>query len=259
MNRLCPLCSATKSDVIKQIEYKDINYLIGKCQQCNFVYVINPNFDTVSKDKSSDIPQTPSPKKRHFQIEQLINSYYKKQETIDVLEVGSGYGTLAKTLAKKSRYNYIGFEPNTTRYRVCQQQNLNVKNCFFSADAIDFFVDVVVIDNVLEHVLEPKTLIENAAKVLNKNGMLIVIVPNYRDARQFIPAWKKRHFWQPSCHINYFTNYHLKALYRENKLSFSPFGLSSLNLKKDWAFIPKVLMDLINIYPLGLYCYGIKK
>lgn len=260
MERLCPLCNASKFDVIKQIKRDDINYLIGKCEQCNFVYVTNPCLNTISNDESTDVSTTsiPTPKKRHFQIEKLINNHYKEREEIKVVEIGSGYGSLAKVLSK-TQYSYYGFEPSTTRYEVCHKDGLNVKNSFFSSDTIDFLVDVVVIDNVLEHVLEPKELIETAAKVLKQNGMIIVIVPNFHDIRQLKPAWRKRHFWQPSCHINYFTSYHLKGLFQKNDLSFHPFGLSSLNLKKDWAFIPKIFLDSINIYRLGLYCYGIKK
>lgn len=260
MERLCPLCDASEFDTIKQMEHEYINYIIGKCKRCNFVYVTNPCLNTISNDESTDVSTTciPTPKKRHFQIEKLINSHYKDREKTKVLEIGSGYGSLAKVFSEKPQYDYHGFEPSTTRYKVSQKYGLNVKNCFFSSDTINFLVDVVVIDNVLEHALEPKKLIETAAKVLKQNGMIIVIVPNFYDIRQLKPAWRKRHFWQPSCHINYFTSYHLKNLFQKNELSFHPFGLSSLNLKKDWAFVPKIFLDSINIYCLGLYCYGIK-
>lgn len=260
MKRPCPLCNASEIDIIKQILYKDINYIIGKCKKCNFVYVKNPDFNTVSNDNSANIAEIsiPDPKKRHFQIEKLINTHYKEKETKKVLEIGSGYGSLAKMLSDKAGYDYIGFEPNDTRYQVCQHYNLNVKNCFFSSNTIDSVVDAIVIDNVLEHLVEPRELIEEAAKVLDKNGMIIVIVPNFQDIRQLRPSWNKRHFWQPSCHINYFTGYHLKKLFQENDISFHPFGLSSLTLKKDWAFLPKVVLDSLSIYQLGLYCYGIK-
>ncbi len=261
MKRLCPLCNASEFNIIKQLKHNEINYTIGKCKQCNFVYVTNPNLNTISDNENIDITNTPipAPKKRHFQIKTLIDSYYPNKQKIKVVEIGSGYGSLAKIISRDLKYCYCGFEPSEIRAKVCQNHNLNVKNCFFSLNTLDFIADVIIIDNVLEHVLEPRKLIETSAKVLNKDGMLIVIVPNFHDIRQLKESWKKRHFWQPSCHINYFTSYHLHKLFQEQNINFYPFGLSSLDLKKDWLFVSKVFLDAINIYKLGLYCYGIKK
>ena len=261
MDRFCPLCDHYEFNVIQKIEQSKINYIIGKCKQCNFVYVTNPNLNTVNQEENLDITKTTLalPKKRHFQVKRLIDKHYKNQQIIKVIEIGSGYGALAKIISSDSQYSYYGFEPNITRANVCQNYGLNVSNCFFSSDAVDFSADAIVIDNVLEHVLEPKKLIATAVKVLNNQGILIVIVPNFQDIRQFKTSWRERHFWQPWCHINYFTSFHLRKLFQEFNVTFSPFGLSSLNLKTDLLFVPKVFFDSINIYRMGLYCYGIKQ
>jgi hypothetical protein len=67
-----------------------------------------------------------------------------------------------------------------------------------------------------------------------------------------------RHLWQPHCHINYFTGNQLKYLFKEQNLTFSVFGLETLELKRDFLNVPKVLFDKLGLYLLGLYCYGIK-
>lgn len=261
MTRFCPLCNASEFNIIKQIEHESVNYIIGKCKQCSFVYVTNPNTNTIRDRQTLDSTRTsiPAPKQRHLQIKRLIDSYYQDKQKIKVFEVGSGYGSLAKILSSDSQYFYCGFEPSEIRAKFCQNYNLNVKNCFFGSKTVDFIADSIVIDNVLEHVLKPRKLIEASVKVLSKKGILIVIVPNFHDIRQLKLSWRKRHLWQPSCHINYFTSYHLQKLFRENNISFYPFGLSSLDLGQDWLFVPKVFLDSINIYKLGLYCYGIKQ
>jgi len=199
-----------------------------------------------------------TPKKRHLQIKRLLNIYFGNKERICVIEVGSGYGALAKILTEDSQYVYYGFEPSNNRAQLCKNHGLNVKADFFSADAVGCSVDAVIIDNVLEHAPEPRSILFEASKVLKPGGLLIVIVPNLYDIRQIWKYWRKRYFWRPICHINYFIVHHLKKAFKDFGFEFHPFGLSPLRIRADLLFFPRALLDTLGVHIFGLNWYGIK-
>lgn len=237
MERLCPVCSSQERLNLKNVTYQSKSYNISKCKNCSFVYVLNPRSTTVDSDEEIEniLEQRLEPKQRHFQIKRLLDNYFEKQKKIEVVEVGSGYGALAKIFSQDSRYFYNGFEPSEVRAKSCQKQGLNVSQGFFSLETVKYPLDAIIFDNVLEHVYEPKDLIWSASKILNEKGLIIVIVPNLYDIRQLRKAWRDRHLWQPHCHINYFTANHLKNLLDECEFEFHPFGLPSLSNKKESA------------------------
>lgn len=140
------------------------------------------------------------------------------------------------------------------------KHELNVIKGFFHPESISVKVDVVVFDNVLEHVFKPVKLIDDAISVLKKNGILIIIVPNLFDVRQYIPYWRNHHHWQPNCHINYFCKKNLKKIFKDYNFKMKPFDISLLgfNHYKDLLYVLKYLCDKIGLYFMGLSVYGIK-
>lgn len=252
------VCVICKSNIYKEI-FVDSNYRkIVKCTKCNFVFVLNPDTNTVSLPAKNYVEKA-KPQKRHFQIKKFIDSYFNNQkDKINILEIGSGYGALAGLLTCDSNYNYLGFEPSQDRAMFCQSKNLNVKNDFFSSSKTEK-VDAVVLDNVLEHVFNPEVLIKEIYLCLNKPGIVIIIVPNLNDIRRFNKKWKNTHYWQPYSHINYFSSKTLSNLLKNNGFQPRVLPLNSINFNfKNLFLILKTLLDLINLHLFGLYYYGIK-
>ena len=201
------------------------------------------------------------PKRRHFQIKQLIRKH-KGDNTATVLEIGCGLGTLASILPKNEGFNYIGFEPSQVRAEFCKKRGLNVIHGFYNFESINDYIDAIVIDNVLEHVFEPKTLICDMLSVLKKDGILIIIVPNLFDVRQYVSSyWYNRHHWQPQCHINYFCSKDLKYIFKDYNIKMKSFDVSLLDFNKiiDLLYVPKYLLDRLGLYLMGLSFYVINK
>lgn len=268
--RYCPYCEGKKYSLYKQVTVDNTLYNIVECSNCQFVYVRNPDDTTIApkgkqitKLQIKDIEQAKSrpAKKRHYQIKRLLDHYFQDARNHIIVEIGPGNGELGKLLAQDEKYEYYGFEPSPIPAQVCQSNSLKVKNDFFNLETAAQFVaqpiDAIVLDNVLEHVYDPRTMISEAAQSLVPGGILAVIVPNLHDIRKIYPKWSKK-FWIPRDHINYFTSQNLKSLFEEYGLTFQSFGWRSLELKSDRLFIPKVALDNIGIYLLGLYCCGIK-
>ena|SRR3989344_3256252 len=139
-------------------------------------------------------------------------SYYNLFENYTegkrLLDIGSGPGYFLKC-GEEMGWETLGIEPSPQAYEYAGKMGLKVLNDFFSEDIakkIGFF-DVVYMNTVIEHVLDPRALIENARKVLKRGGLLCVVSPNEYNPLQMIlkeklgfSAW-----WvAPPQHINYF-------------------------------------------------------
>jgi 2-polyprenyl-3-methyl-5-hydroxy-6-metoxy-1,4-benzoquinol methylase len=133
-----------------------------------------------------------------------------------VLDIGCGTGELLSFL-EENGFHATGIEPSpqavAATYERDRPRSLTVYNCTLEEfvehrelDKIGAF-DAVTLLNVLEHVLKPSDMVENAKKLLNSGGLLCVRVPNDFNELQSaaIQKLKKEPWWiAVPDHINYF-------------------------------------------------------
>jgi SAM-dependent methyltransferase len=234
---------------------------IARCTGCDFIFVVNPGpltFHPV-QEAPAEVPERP----RHRQIKRVCDHVLKQGAraggTYLVVEVGAGWGGLAQVFSRDRRYRFVGFEPSASRAAYCRARGFDVREGLFVGHESAGVADAVIFDNVLEHVEDPETLVRKAVASLREGGLLVVIVPNLNDVRRFHRAWRKRHYWRPHNHINYFSGRDLKRLFRRHGLKHRFFGLEAVGkMGDDLGLLPRVLADLAGLHVLGLNCYGIK-
>jgi SAM-dependent methyltransferase len=93
-----------------------------------------------------------------------------------VLDVGCGIGDLVAFLPGS-----VGVDVNAHAVAWCQAQGLDVRAC--GADGLPFGsgeFDSAMLDNVLEHLAEPRGLLSEIRRVLGARGSLVVGVPGER-------------------------------------------------------------------------------
>lgn len=124
-------------------------------------------------------------------VQRNVNSYYSKwkweheivynqlNETDAVLEIGCGDGNFLEKIESKVK-STVGLELNEVAINECKAKGLNVVNSTIEnfADANLEKFDAVVSFQVLEHIYEVKSFIENSLKVLKKGGKMSIGVPN---------------------------------------------------------------------------------
>ncbi len=252
--RKCPLCNCIDYELI----IKKNDKAIVKCRTCEFVYVANPSTQssTLNENEDSIKKYTARFYFRHYEIKKKLDYFFKGKEDADVIEIGSGGGSLGKLLDGDTKYHYIGFEPSSSRAKYALNIGLNIINDYFSYDKISKKVDAIIIDNVLEHIHDPVTTVNEIGKSLKTGGIIIVIVPNLNDIRRFIPKWKKRHHWQPHCHVNYFKYGDLVKIFKNANIKIKPLEPS---VRSSLRFLINAIPNKINLHLLGLYCYGVKR
>jgi SAM-dependent methyltransferase len=255
------MCDA--KDVVPQVEIARgaARFAIDRCAACGFVYVSNPSGTTFDHSQLAPaaVPEMP----RHRQIKRVCDHVFggiaRAGAVRQVAEVGAGWGGLAQVFSRDPGYRYTGFEPSAARAAFCRARGFDVREGLFDAPAPPDWADAFVFDNVLEHVEDPRRLVRDAAASLRPGGALIVIVPNRHDLRRFHPAWRRRHYWQPHCHINYFSRADLQRLFAPHGMKVRFFGFEAVGgFSDDLDLLPRVVADRMGLHLLGLNAYALK-
>ena len=179
----------------------------------------------------------------NFLLENLKNPKRK----INFLEIGSGQGFLMNA-ALKTNWKIKGVDYQSEPIK---KINKKVLSFFIENDPSKFIndsiknkdrFDIIVIQNVLEHVINPEKLISNLSKILNRNGILLLQVPiDYSPLQNLAMKEKKinKEYWySPPQHLNYFNIQNLKKFLKKSNFN---------------------IIDAISDFPIEMYLWGNKK
>jgi 2-polyprenyl-3-methyl-5-hydroxy-6-metoxy-1,4-benzoquinol methylase len=117
----------------------------------------------------------------------IFDRYGIDPTAVRILEVGSGYGFFLSYARAKLNWKIWGIEPLAERFEVAQRilQETNVSKDFLLqsfGENIGFGemeFDVVLSNDVLEHVQNPEQVLIDSFRVLKKGGLLVFNIPNY--------------------------------------------------------------------------------
>jgi len=142
-----------------------------------------------------------------FVYKRIILSNQLK-ESRSVLDYGSGDGKFAKYLEKKGKkiFTYDPYKANTS-------------NSINLLQNTDFQADMIMMWHVLEHIPDLKKVFPQILERVNKNGFLVVAVPN-RDC--FDAKYYKNHWaaWDVPRHLYHFNHKSLLNFMSSYGLSF---------------------------------------
>lgn len=100
-----------------------------------------------------------------------------------VCDVGCGDGSILHSLKEKYSH-FIGFDVSDTRLKIamkyCEELNTQFYNTPFDQEINLSYssVDTVICLDVLDHMIDVRKALQNFYTILNKNGKLILTVPN---------------------------------------------------------------------------------
>ena len=115
-----------------------------------------------------------------------------------VLDLGAGTGDFLQT-AKKNAWEIEGIEPNEKARKIAEEKQvfLKTESKSFAGSAFD----VISMWHVLEHVPDLEKQLNELDRLLKKNGVLFIAVPNFKsyDAEHYQEFWAAydvpRHLW----------------------------------------------------------------
>lgn len=159
-----------------------------------------------------------------------------------LLDVGCAHGWFVEQALND--FDALGLEPDANVYNNTIKKNIPVRMGYFP-DALEDFekFDVIVFNDVIEHIPDIEKVLDACAARLNEGGLLVLNLPSsdgvfYRVARLFGKMGKTEFFdrlWQkdlPSPHVHYFNVENLALLLR--RCQFAPIksgNLPTLGLK----------------------------
>lgn len=106
-----------------------------------------------------------------------IVKYSQIKKSDNVLEIGCGMGELLSKLPAKKKY---GIESNQFAVDYCKKRKLTVKkhDNVYKLPYRDKFFDVIILNEVIEHIPNPKRALIEINRILKNGGKLIMTTPN---------------------------------------------------------------------------------
>ena len=158
--------------------------------------------------------------KRYFSSRVIY--YLAKSFGNKIAEIGSGTGN---GILGAYPETVTGFEINSLAVDYCKNNNLNVHLIYEDKPypVQDREFDVCVLDNVLEHLSEPMSLLNECARITHQNAGLVIVVPGHKG------------FLRDSDHKIHYTEQDLENLsknWRHLKTISIPFFIKSDFLSK---------------------------
>jgi 2-polyprenyl-3-methyl-5-hydroxy-6-metoxy-1,4-benzoquinol methylase len=229
----CPICERNFTKKLFKTEDFRLNTVSQKfnlvqCKKCGFIY-INPQ--PVEKELSKFYPQgyyNPTPFILEFFykpigkaiIGRIISDIKSIKKRGRLLDIGCGKGSFLVKLLKCG-YDAYGVDsydgilniiPKELQSRVKNSSFLNIK-------FPDEFFDIIVMKQVLEHLPKSNMVIREIHRILKKDGLVYVEVPNFNcmESKLFGKYWYNleipRHLYQ-------FSKKTLKKIFKKNDFRF---------------------------------------
>lgn len=211
----CPICASIKQKFLfEKFEVKILN-----CLNCNHIYS-HKTPKKIEEAYSNRFHQNQSLKSydsiRKFRINRFakerINLILKYKKSGNFLDYGCGTGWLIE-YAKSKFKNIEGYEP-TKKLAEITADNLNI-NIFsdFKNRKISKY-DIITLYDVIEHVSNPKSLVNNIHKMMNKSALLVIYTPN-SNSFSFDYLKEKSNLVIPPLHLHFFNNDSLTYLLKK--------------------------------------------
>ncbi len=230
----CIICGNKEfSEYLKGTDYflTQEKFTIVKCNKCDFIFVNpRPDVQEIGKYYKSEEYISHSNNKNG-----LLNKVYhiirkrnhgKKYELISnfksngkLLDIGCATGEFLNYV-KKNNWETVGIEPDSDAREFAKTAyNLNVQPEVYLNELKSESFDIITMWHVLEHVHELKERLEQIQRLLVKNGVAIIAVPNAAcyDSKIYSEYWAG---YDLPRHIYHFTQETIIKLFERHNFKF---------------------------------------
>jgi SAM-dependent methyltransferase len=183
--RDCPLCG--KDNFLKIYQERGAIGIV-RCNNCGLIYA-NPMVKLPEKNYWGDVDKYY--KEARLIFEGRLGHHRDPNYLADLkiiekikpegnfLDIGTNMGFfLRHTRGKK--WNASGVEPSPALSEIARRYfGLNIKTAYLeNAGFNSNFFDVVSMTDVFEHIAEPKTMLKEIRRIIKKDGILFIKIPN---------------------------------------------------------------------------------
>ena len=275
----CIVCDSDESELmfknIKDFEYetnKPVNYLL--CKKCRLIFQhplpesdLLPNFYPEDYRNYLPVKENLFSALKKIQFKSITSKITKhiNNKEVKILEIGFGNGQLLLALKDLGYKNLFGTDFTNRVFPSLMDKGikLQVSNVEESFSFNEKF-DLIIMNNVIEHFLDPVKVLVNCKNSLLKDGKVILITPN-SNALEFSVF---KNYWagfHAPRHTFLFNNKNIKMLGDRlgySKIEIEPMtdpgqiSISIQNTLQDSKFTSTKLKNGMSWYltPLSLLC-----
>jgi 2-polyprenyl-3-methyl-5-hydroxy-6-metoxy-1,4-benzoquinol methylase len=232
------------------------------CSTCNHIYVKNRLIDdTIISDYRSgnNLEKITHKIEQNSKLQDYTNQIYQKYlhlfaelglESGKLLDIGTGAGNFLSYCKNNSKYELYANELNEDMYPGLKEivgDNLlagRIEDCVSS----DNVFDIITLWGVLEHLIDPVSVLIKARNLLKKNGYILALIPNI-NSRAFKILGVRTPTLNPKVHLQMFTEDSFKCMCNKAGLEIVKlFGeLPVIDLMYDYIdYSDELIADIID-------------
>jgi 2-polyprenyl-3-methyl-5-hydroxy-6-metoxy-1,4-benzoquinol methylase len=173
------------------------------------------------------------------------------------LEFGCGNGAFGNLVKKKVNCFYEGIEP-VVEFAELAKQNLDKVSCTTVEDFIINYkksyvkvkYDIIVFNDVLEHLIDPYFVIENMKDLLNDEGTIVASIPNFLNYNSIVQILLTKDFHYndsgilDKTHFRFFTK---KSICR----MFNEAGYEIIEINGIHQTVDSIKFKILNLLSFG--------
>jgi len=225
----CLICNSSNIEDLPK--YAD--HFLTKCQDCSFVFIKK----SPSKHELLDFYGNNYDRTNYFssitikRYNELLDRFEKYRKTNNLLDVGAGKGFFLE-IAKARGWNVYGTELTDQAIQECENKSLQMKKgCLNEVgfDANQF--DVITSFEVIEHINNPKEIVQEMHRILRENGKVYITTPNFNSILRYRLKSKYDVIEYPN-HLCYFTKKTLRKLFTDAGFSIKRLQTTGISLTR---------------------------
>lgn len=170
---------------------KDISYLY--CKACDYIFVdynkrvdleifYKDDYDFLL-DSNEVEPEIDGVKYSEYLVN-FFSQYINDVNTKYMLDIGSGKGNLLESFyGRFKKLNYFAVEPSNAFLKLSEKEFIKEKHHGFFNEQVfnNMNFDYITLIEVLEHVPDPRSFLLSVSKIMNKDSLLLIEVPNFSN------------------------------------------------------------------------------
>lgn len=218
----CNICNSNNYDIISEKGQHNIPLSVVLCKECGLSY-LNPRWDAdgyiqfykneydkyyrpnlVLNKKVVRLKTNPI-------LDRLKDRNQLNENIKTVLDIGSGAGENLLDIRKHfTEAELFAIEPSIESQKVLKKNDIKILsgdvNTNWDNNSTNKF-DLIIMRHVLEHFLDPLTILKRVNNILSENGIVYIAVPN-----NLKPIQSLEKSWFRVVHTYYFNKYSLKNI-----------------------------------------------
>lgn len=195
---------------------RDGNLVFVQCEDCGIVSRSSDSMSITSEYEENYFDSKKYLNRRKHKIEKsewLIRIALDfNSEISNLLEVGCSIGNTLEA-AKRVGIKHMGIDISQFAVDYCKKNGLNAEKLTLENLLEDKnLYDLIFMQHVLEHFPDPFDVLEKCYRLLNKNGLLLILVPNLKYRRAVKGRENHRFYSQSGVGAEHYVYFNYKNL-----------------------------------------------